>query len=364
MKSISYSGETFYLWEHAPNWERPVGTEFSIPSQLQVGLSDREERSPKGEAIRVPSFDFECWVEGDELVDLRDALLAMTNERVAMPFWPAARLQTEYDDTPIPGGLKITFELGDGNQPDFSTYEIHTARAPSGGYTITGNTYTAPLLFGWFSTDLDPEMDSDEFAQFRVSFEEDSEVSHALSIDSQSFTDGPAVGGITPKVFPSRHNWESPASAGGAFIEKIQRRKIGQGRRQSVEFHDADAKRRVIIDCLVTSLTDVAKLVRFFQDRKGITESFWLPGQLADTRLAANVDSTDTTIEVVDGTVFTNHDYLALIDADNVIAREITSIDGNTLTLGSAVGADIIASRSSLCALLLVRFEKRRLRLR
>jgi len=358
---INYNGEDLYLCNWPADWSGGMEAEFALPADVRGSLSDREVRSARGEALRVTGFSFDVVLTEDETTDFRNALLAKTTERVAVPFWPGAMPQSEYATTPVPGGLKISYEVDAHGWPDFAAgWEIHAGRAPSLGYTVTERTHTAPLLLGYFAEEPQPELLSDEALECRLKFVEDARATEALLIDAQTFADGPGLTGLTPKLFPMQADWAQPVRSGGSQL-LIDREKVGQGNRSTDSYHGAAAARFTDLGFTFASVAEWAKLLRFFQDEKATSGTFWVPSYLAETRLANNVQDGGTSLEVNDATPIGTHDYLALVDGQRTATTAIENKAGNTLTV-SAIEGDWEADTTSLCALLLCRFAKRRLR--
>lgn len=362
MIATTYNAESLYLFPFYPDWSEGIDAEFSVPSQVHGGLSDREARTPLGETLRVSGYSFAAVLAGTDAISLRNALLAKTVERIAVPFWPGAMPQSDFATTPIPGGLKISFETSEEltGWPDFSTFEIHTGRAPSGAYTVTDRTWTAPLLVGYFADDPSPSLRTDELLTFEASFVEDSAATYALELDAKTFTAGPSLGAATPWLFPLRMDYAAGRS-GGANIP-VDREVIGQGRERASLHHGGAAARFGRYSFTFGTFAEAAGLIRFFQDRRALTETFWLPAYLADTRLQADVSASATALQVDDAAAFGTHRYVALLDRERVVGAKVDSVVDNTLNLSAAPGA-FTAAETSLCALLLARFAKRRLRL-
>ena len=88
-----------------------MSIELTVPSRIETGLSDRESRRRLGQSLRVASYQFTSFVEGDALYRLRSALKTRTTERVAMPLWPAMRHPSEFSTLGIEGGLNLTCDL-------------------------------------------------------------------------------------------------------------------------------------------------------------------------------------------------------------------------------------------------------------
>lgn len=357
----TYNSESLYLFPYHPDWGAGISATLFMPSMISIGRSNRQARAPKGETLRIEAFKFTVDLIQGEPIELKNALLNKTTERVAVPFWPAARKQSDYASTPIPGGLKISYETDAKGWPDFTTFEIHAGRSPSVGYTITANTYTAPLLIGHFAQELEPRLLTDEALTLKVEFNESSETDYALEIDAQTFTDGPTVQGTTPKLFPLVHDFSQAATAGSSTII-LDRETIGQGRQLRTEHDGAAASRFLRFAFFTRGLSEVAQLIRFFADQRGAVGTFWLPSNLSETRLQSDVAQSATALQVADASLFNGHNQLALITRDGVTPVAIDSLDGNTINLASSVGP-FTARETNVCSLLLCRFSKRRIKL-
>ena len=358
MKKLTYNSEDYYLfWPRADDSNRQT-VEFHIPSKIHAGQSEREARPPLGASLRVASYRFSTVLSGYEPRDLTDSLKAKTTEKIMVPFWPAAVPQSDYPNGPMDGGLNISFEVDEVGWSDFAVYEIHSGRSPSSGYTVTDKTWTAPILIGNFEREPRPSLETDELQDLSVSFVEDSEVQYSLDLDAQTFDRGPTLG-ETKYLFPLRHDFSRAARSGGTEIN-IKRRRIGQGRKSTIEEYGGEAYETLRYNLPFANLNQACQLIRFFEDRKGISENFWLPGHVAEARLRADVSGTD--LQVDTPADFASYPYIALCDRTRIVPAKVSSTTANSLTLGESAG-DWEMGETSLCKLLLVRFAKTRIRL-
>ncbi len=360
MKKLTYNSEDYYLfWPRADDSNRQT-VEFHIPSKIHAGQSEREARPPLGASLRVTSYRFSTVLSGYEPRDLTDSLKAKTTEKIMVPFWPAAAPQDDYVSGPMDGGLNVSFEVDAVGWTDFAVYEIHSGRSPSSGYSKTDNTWTAPLMIGHFEREPKPDLETDELQDLAVSFVEDSEVQYALDLDAQSFDEGIRVE-RTMYLFPLRHDFSRAAQSGGTEIN-IKRTIIGQGRESTIEEYGAEAYETLRYNFPFENLEEACKLIRFFQDRKGVSENFWLPGHVAEARMTSDLSALGLQFNVDDASPFRTDTPLAFCDRTKIVASQVDVTDGNEITIVEAVGA-FEAEETSLCNLLLVRFAKMRIQL-
>ena len=178
-----HNGESLYLWNHLPNWSDPVSIELTVPSRIETGLSDRESRRRLGHSLRVASYQFTSFVEGEALHRLHSALKMRTTERVAMPLWPAMRHPAEFATLGIEGGLNLTFDLFPDGSIDTDSFELHAEMAAP-TWVVSEQTRTVPLVLGHLN-DLDPEiLGKPDVLDVPLRFIEDSGVNEALKVTS------------------------------------------------------------------------------------------------------------------------------------------------------------------------------------
>ncbi|MDP0498669.1 MAG: phage BR0599 family protein [Verrucomicrobiota bacterium JB022] len=359
MIQINYAGESLLLWPYAPNWARRVRSEHELPGRVEAGLSNLEAGHPAGETLRT-SLTFTADLIHDEAVAVKRALRAMTTERVAMPFWPAAKPRAEYAAAKIHGGLNISYQVDEIGWPTFSRWEIHTGLAPSSAYGADAQTYTAPLLLGYLD-DPGGGFDSDEDWAFGVDFEEDSDASHALQIATVAAADGPALAASTPKLFPLRHDWSrSPKES---HTIQLERETLGNGRRYQLVYHGAQSRQELGLQCTFLEAAEASAVLRFFLDRQGTADAFWMCGNLAPTRLTADVQPGDSVLSVEDGLALAGMPpYLALCDREQIRPLKITGTAASSLTLTGIAAASFREDETSICPLLLTRFDRRVIR--
>lgn len=337
MINTSYSGEDLYLWTFPPDWSRGLEGEFALPGHAQEGLSAQEQRWRLAELIRVTKLRYSAVLGDTEPAQLRRTLRALTTERVAMPFWLAAKHPDDYATADIQGSLHITFDLDEAGWPDFAEFEIHATVAPP-THPITEDTRTAPLLLGYLDDGLASRLENDRLTEVGVDWQEDSDADEALVIATQNFADGPSIGAMTPKVFPARPDYSEPPRAGTTRII-LDRTKSGQGRRTGRDYHGALPAETFAMRFDLGDEQEIVDLLRFFLDRGGLVESFWLPAEISAAVLQADIPDGAKTFEVDSTDDLSVGDTLALCNGDrDVFTATITGIDGTTVTLDAAPG--------------------------
>ncbi|MEO0797160.1 MAG: phage BR0599 family protein [Verrucomicrobiota bacterium] len=363
MKTIEYNSEMLFLWTEPPEWGTPPEAEFSMPAKSSNGLSDRQARTPNGDALKVEAFNFSCVLDDFDLREIADTRRAQSIERVAMPFWPAVRM-TDEGALGIRGAVNITFDLDDEYQPDFSSYEIHKEEEPQ-AWPVTEATRTAPLLFG-FIEDLEPSIEDEDCNEFSVKFIESSQATEALLFSPGEFAAGSEVSGISPKLFPFESINYAIAPQAGASVLKLERNSIGAARELHVEYNDTLPYDVVTFGVTAFNDPEWVDVLRFFKERGGIVEPFWIPAHMVRTELSSNLVSGQTLVYVNDGDSFANIGHVAFQRGSELKIRRVTAIESATIEIDEPIEAGTIWEADSVrvMAALLVRFSRKKLKLR
>jgi hypothetical protein len=164
--------------------------------------------------------------------------------------------------------------------------------------------------------------------------------------------------GTTP-IFPSDPDWASqPAITESTGREVIQ---YGKG----------CAKYRILTHDINYSFTlnffNISKLyeytlIKFFHDRKGMLERFWIPFPASTFNLSADIAATThcTIIDTYFADVYQGYERIYIVNlAGDKISRKISSMSGRTqINVSSAFPATLISNISLFGRILLCRFDQ------
>ena len=324
---------------YLPNWGNGMSATFTFETESSNSLTQREERIALGGTLRV-RFDCQYTLEANEVAEFRNALRIIQDTPVRVPWWPGV------DGASGPWSARWWMGFADGE----------TAGVVSGvSWSTTAAGQRVPSLLGHFASPPTFNAISPTAAQCRISFEESSDATEALAVSSYSWTAGPSVASITRYVFPWRANWSHGVDFGKVEVD-VRRNRYGFGRLAESEAYPQVGFKTP--RCTITLAdSEAPKLVRWFKDRKGPVEPFWVPLEFQETSLAAATTSASADITVSDATPLASFSYLGLITENgDVITRKILSRAGDVLTLDSSPG-DYGAGELAVCVLALVRFN-------
>ncbi len=120
------------------------------------------------------------------------------------------------------------------------------------------------------------------------------------------------------------------------------------------------------MDVMTLNRASAAALVRFFLDRRGRWQRFWMPIHSRVTTIAANIGVSDTTITINDYAAFaalynsggSRNVTISISDGYRVWFRRVTGLDAqhNRITIDAALGTAIVAPHCAIAPLKLVRF--------
>lgn len=385
MIATTFHGESVYLLPYRPDWSSgPVGR-FTVLTDAVRSLQGRESRQAYGQTLRT-QFDFSLLLYAVEQVEFRLALQRLENKRVLCPFWPAAAaygagtfaytdssgafytdssgatyVSTSGESSALFTGIWLTFE------PDLldrllagesvgTCYEVHETDAPV-SFTPTAAAVRVPLMLGVLADDPDPVPDTSVLLSCPIKFRESSPAGYALRCAAVAESAGPTLDtGITPKLFPLSPNWTRGRKAGAATVE-ITRNTIGHGRELAETYYPQKSSRLFTAGFSGYDWTELRELFRFFQNRQGPVEGFWLEGICDEMQLTAASSSASATISVDRTASLGDNRYIAIISPDGTrVHRRVSSVGTGTLTLDSSPG--VFPAGSRIVALVLARFAK------
>lgn len=344
MISITLDSLPHLAVPYLPDWSFGMSTTFSFEVDSAQSLTKRQERRSLGSTLRVRA-EYTYHLDLAETAAMRDALRTIQDTKVRVPFWPAVERTTG------PWGSRWWLGFDDG--ATFGKVDNITWDQVATGKRV-------PTLLG--HAEITFRAVTPTMSVVSLSFTESSPDSEALTIASEVFTAGPQVASITRYLFPFRPDWSNQLEFGPVVVD-VRRDRISFGRQSSTESYPQVGFRSPQFSFTLNEL-EAARLVRFFADRKGTVEPFWLPGEFFETALAANSSAASADITVVNAATLANYSYIAMFsEYGQVITRKIISRAGNTLTLDSSPG-DLEVDSTGLCSLILVRFDSNDLTLR
>jgi hypothetical protein len=345
--TFSHGGETVHLLTLAPHSD--VTAEFALPTESEGrGLTDREGRVALGNRVRT-TIRFTVRFAGQQLAALRTKLQTLGNAPVAVPFWPLLTYWADRATIPTNAGFWLAFT------PDWTTWAVSTSGVPN-GYAATD--YVAPLVVGRLYRRDDPEAIDEDCADLEIEVADGVPQSYLAPNSVASFTAGPSAAGTTPPLFPYRAEWGKPVSTGNALVP-VDRKQLGQLRGTADVYYPQTGARRVRYGVTLAG-TAWVELLRFFADRRATVKPLWLPGELVEARLTANVGSGDTSLQIDSAANLGANRHFLLDDLANRAAVVATSAAA-PLPLSGAVGTAFDQRFTRLQSLLLARFAEDRL---
>lgn len=337
MNSIELDDTEQLALPYTPDWQS-LTTTFSVASDLVASLTQREERAPLGETLRVRG-EWSLVLSRGPATELRNALRTIDDTPVRIPFWPAV----DALNGPFGSRWWMGYTQGD------SAGEVGNVT-----WEQSAVGQRVPTLLGYLDGSPSFRAITPELVEVGVRWQESSESNQALTLATEYFTTGPSIGAITRYVFPFSPNWLS-AQEPGSVLVNARRDFIGPHREAAAEVYPQVGTRAPRLR-FTLSIADAGRLVRFFSDRKGSVEPFWLPGSLSEVELASNTSSGSANVTLVDASPIEDFSYIAFLHgAGQFTARKILSRVGNVLTLDSSPG-DLAARATLVCTLALVRF--------
>ena len=345
MIAVTYNAANAWLLNDEPNWLANVTVEAQIPVSNERGLTGRETRRATGDTLRL-ALKWRATVNGAPAVTtLRNALETMAAEPVLCPFWPGLTAAG------LPPACSTAYYvlLDDTAAPSIQ---------PAGNAPFARTSY--PLLVGYLPTLPAPELLNDTLATVEFDFEENdaSSLTPAVFNPANALVDG---SGAARPLFPFPAEWTNQPASGEAEYD-ITRQPIGAQRALQVQYF-AQPNRRKVKQAFTLQNGDGLNLLRFFFDRSGQTQNFWLPASLSEAALTVNVGAADTTLTVDNPAALGTNVFIALNDNCHIAALKVTGVAGNVWTVSAAPGVAFTAANTRIESLILARFDTLKLTL-
>lgn len=335
MIQTTYNAATVFVLNDVPDWTNAPQLRVTLPAQKERGLTGREARKPLGETLRC-ELDWTAILDQAALNLLRDSLQALGDETILCPAWPFALPGADWASAEISGGLLI------GWLDDWSDFEIGTSLADP-----TDWDWVAPLLWGRLAQTPDPGLIGAKYGRVNFSFKEDSDALYALALDAVTFTNGPALADASvPKVFPFSIEWSGAPKSGGAEV-LVERTQLGGGRQRAASYFPQSAERLQQGAVLLNGYSEIAELLRWFQDRRACVQAHYVRTEIIVNALAAQSNSGTNTITLEDADALGINRFVELTDGLTSEIVRITGIAGEVCTLSAnlahtwAAGTDV-----------------------
>ncbi len=349
MELITLDEVEQYVWPYEPDWGAGVVTRLSIETERMASLTQREVRRALGRSLRV-EMEASFMLGIAEAAAARNALRVMEDAGVRLPFFPAIEDTTGNWDS----AWWLAWNSGGAPGSAEDLYWTDDSGDKNGRELI------APTLLGHFAETPEFSLLTTETCQVKLRWRESSPYAARLQVAAQAWTAGPAIGARAIYLFPYIPDFRS--APGMQVSLEVERKDLGFGRQTAASAYPQVGGRQPAFGYTL-SRAEAARLVRFFEDRQGPVEPFWLPGWLGECRLVADLAGDEVEIEVTDAAALGDHRYLLFYDGE-IVARKIVAIAGNVLTLESATGRAFSAEETVLCSMALARFASAELELK
>jgi hypothetical protein len=358
MISVVFNTVDAWLMDDVPEWGRAnVVVEATIPSAYERGLTGKETRRGTGDTLRLAVKWTSFLSSAKQLTNLRNALQqygqnAATStglQNVLCPFWPGRFAPGS--TIPATTAFYVLFNA------DFSYHSI------VGAANIAAQSAALiafPLIVGILKDNPDVALMTSDDSAIEFSFLED-DVTYLLTPPAYNPPAGIAAGDGTPPLFPFAANWVTSPHSGTAEFD-IDRQQIGEVRALSQIYYTQRNRRRVQQD-LTLKGGDPLNLLSFFVSMGGQVQSFWLPANLKEAWLTANVAATDTALNVDNPAALGTNPFLCLNNGATRLPLVVTGVSGNQWDLSAAVGQNFTAANTGIESLVLARFDATKLTL-
>lgn len=351
MKAVTLDGLAHYVWAYEPDWSAQVTTRFRVETDQVGSLTKREERAALGQSLRVQEIEATYLLSETDAAEVRNALRVLQDTPVRMPFLPALNGEGEM--------LSKWFMAYDRGEREGAVGNLYWTEDRE---DLAGRAEIVPTLLGFLADAPEFKLLTTETAQLQIRWRESSGYAERLQLAAAAWTAGPAIGLRTIYEFPFIPDFARTQDAGPVVVE-VERKNFGFGREGGAAAYPQLGARTPQFNYTL-SRDEAAELLRFFSDRNGPVEPFWLPCWLGECRLAANAAAADTTITVTNAAALGDHRYVMFFYESHVVTRKVTAIAGDVLTLNAAIGIDLRASGTVLSTLALVRFASGELTLK
>lgn len=233
-----------------------------------------------------------------------------------------------------------------------------TLSAPLSG-TFNSGTQVLPLMRGCQLDDYAEEVISPETSQLVLTFVEDLSTANAPVISGLAS----ALTYLGTPVLPFIAEWsESPTVGIGQGTHYV-----AQGlNRAALATLRSHVRQRIAHRLGLDGRQDRATLWKFFHDRRGRWQRFWLPSLKNELKLSVDVGATDTSLQLENFAQFSQRFSLGgnlrraifISSGDQFWCRQVSNLSGGTnrVSIDSAIGQALGHSSTSVGLLSLVQF--------
>lgn len=346
MIPIVRNSEEFYLLTWLPNWDGRYRVTLQRPVHVEPVVTGEEIRRVTADALRV-SQEFPCLLTGDEARQAEEWLATLTNETVAVPFWPALAFARDGIGD-FKSSLYVAFSS------DFSYSEVFEVNPPA--WAIMEG-MICPLLFGRLTT-RSITWDAPTQLLVTVAHTESGTPCQALRITPQTWELGPFHDPSTLQrrdLFPLRFNWASPKQDA---VQNMETAEIGFGRDREEDVLAAPA-REFSAEAVACRRAEVAQLIAFFSDHSSAAP-FWIQSPAQQFTLARDIHSGQQAIHQP-GHGVASGDWLSFSEGGSVVGfGKVARADDDGITLADPLPG-MTAGYTFISRLPLVRFKADRL---
>lgn len=302
------------------------------------------ETNPPGAILGVP-----LWSEEGVQLTADAAIGATTLHVTNADFidWRTEAVMWKFDDSSFEG-IQIA---------SISGYTI-TLSAPLSGAFNSG-TQVLPLMRGFQLDDYAEEVISPETSQLVLTFVEDLAAANAPVISGLAS----ALTYLGTPVIPVVAEWsESPSISIGQGTHHV-----AQGlNRAALATLRSHVHQHISLRLGLDGRQDRATLWKFFHDRRGRWQRFWLPSLKNELKLSADVGATDTSLQLENFAQFSQRFSLGgnlrraifITSGDRFWCRQVSNLSGGTnrVSIDSAIGQALGHSSTSVGLLSVVQF--------
>ncbi|HEV2207300.1 MAG TPA: phage BR0599 family protein [Verrucomicrobiae bacterium] len=343
MKEITLDGLYHYAWVYELDWASGVSVRFRLETDQVASLTKRQERAAFSEALKVTDVQATYCLDQAAAAEVRNALRVLQDTPVRLPFLPGVDRCESF--------LARWYQAWDSGEGAGAVENLAFGLVADGA----GRKHVAPTLLGYLVEPPTFELLTTELVNVGLRWKESADFSERLQVPACEWEEGPRIGARVVYRFPFAPDWSQSQDAGAVVVD-VDRKDVGFRRRSASAAYPQVGSRQPVFGFTLDG-GEASTLLRFFQDRRGPTEPFWLPCWVGECRLAEDALAADTEITVTDATALGEHRYIILLSAGAPVERHITDIEGNVLTLDQPLGMDMDAVDTVLSALALVRFS-------
>lgn len=247
---VSHNGNSIALLLTPPNMVGGYSLTYNVNTSLDEGLSGRESRRVKHEALRIEQ-DCAYTMEAGEADAFRKTLPNLGTAFIGVPLWCDYLPGSQWADRIHNAEYLVRFS---------------NSSIVSGASALVANEYYAPLLVGRFKDKPSGEALTQEVLELSLTVKEDSPWEYRISCKDT----------VSPANFPANlsPDWTAVQDK---WVDGIELEAIGDGRVSSVDGEEKVAKWGQKAAFTLGSRSEIRTLLGFFEAVKGRWASFTAP---------------------------------------------------------------------------------------